>query len=503
MPHVLGIDIGSSSIKIAAMDEKATLSFVLSEGYSFTYPQNDYIEINLNEVWEKVKRLLVKAIDRVYLEGSKVTGISLSTFCNSTVMMDTEGTPLYPGIVYLDHRSKPQSNWIKEVVGNDHLYKVTKNRIEPGMFSVTTLLWVKENEPKVYEASYKWGNISTFIYNKLTDEFIMDWTQASYTGIFDITDYDWSKSLCSTLGIPMSILPKVIEPGKSIGITKNMNNTRLEGIPVIVGGADTACSALALGIRENEVFESVGTSNVLTVCTNNPNILDNRFLNRCHVVKGSWLSHGAMSTPGASINWFYETFLKNEGETSYVLEKLPSQSNIGANGLFFLPYMQGERSPIWDPNARGAFIGMHLNTGKADFLQAIYEGCAFGLRQIEEIIEEKYQLKCDSYQSIGGGSHNKVWAQIKSNVLNKTIETMEVSEAAAYGTCLIAGSYLKYFPPLSEMPSFLNNKILFRTTPYESEVRQYSHLYELFVDLYPLLKQHFHRTNANNTISYF
>ncbi|WP_163527860.1 xylulokinase [Halobacillus ihumii] len=492
MSHVIGIDIGSSSIKVAAMDEKATLSFVLSEGYFFTYPEKNYIEISLNEVWEKVKSLLAKAIDRVRKEGGMVAGISLSTFCNSTVMMNEEGIPLYPGIVYMDQRSESQAHWIKETVGVDHLYKVTKNRIEPGMFSITTLLWLKENKPDLYEAIYMWGNLSTFIYHKLTGEFVMDWTQASFTGIFDITEYEWSESICSALGIPLSILPEIAAPGENLGVA----NALLDDIPVIVGGADTACSALALGLENNEVFESVGTSNVLTVCTDSPEILDTRFLNRCHVVKGSWLSHGAMSTPGASIRWFYDTFLKSDEEDSSVLEDLPGQSDIGANGLFFLPYMQGERSPIWDPNARGAYVGMHLNTSKADFLQAIFEGCAFGLRQIQEIIEEKYQLKCESYQSIGGGAQNKVWVQIKSNVLNKNIETMEVNEAAVYGTCLIAGSSLGHFPPLSEMPTFLKNKVLFMTYPSEKEVEQYAQLYEIFVNLYPSLKGHFRKVNT-------
>ncbi len=478
------------------MDDRANLNFVFSESYYFKYPNRDHVEINLVEVWEKVKRLLVKAIHKVKENSGKVVGISLSTFCNSTVIMDDTGNPLYPGIVYMDQRSKTQANWVKDTIGIDELYQVTRNRIEPGMFSVTTLLWFKETRPELYEKTCRWGNLSTFIYGKLTGEFIMDWTQASFSGVFDIRRYEWSEVLCSKLGIPSSFLPEIVAPGEIVGMTSGFDTDILNGISVIVGGADTACSALSVGIGNNQVFESVGTSNVLTVCIDNSDFLDSRFLNRCHVTKGSWLSHGAMSTPGASIRWFYETFLKDDGESSTILEELPQKSKTGANGLFFLPYMQGERSPIWDPNARGVFVGMHLNTTKADFLQAIFEGCALGLREIQEIIEEEYQLFSDSYQSIGGGSQNKIWTQIKSNVLNKNIETLEVNEAAAYGTCLIAGSGLGYLPHLEQLPSTIKNNTLFWSTPSEERVEQYSHLYELFAGLYPALKQHFEKANG-------
>lgn len=497
MSYVLGIDIGSSSIKIAAMDEETNIAFIFNENYSFKYSENKRVIVDLNEVWEKVQKLLGKAFAKADSNHKKISGISLSTFCNSTVVMDVDGNPLYPGIVYLDYRSKKQTDKIKQVIGENDLYKITKNRIEPGMFSVTTLLWIKENEAHIYSSIYKWGNISTFIYYKLTGKFVMDWTQASFSGIFNIHSYEWSRDFCLDLGVPTSVLPELKEPGTQIGVTDVMNRYIIKNIPVITGGADTASAALAVGVKDNEVFESVGTSNVLTVSTNNTTNLDNRFLNRCHVIKDKWLSHGAMSTPGASIQWFYENFLKNDIniESTDVLESLPLKSKVGANGVFFLPYMQGERSPIWDPNARGLYIGLNLNTNKADLLRAIYEGTAFGLKQIYEIIEDRYQISRTAIQSIGGGAHNRTWAKIKSDILNKTIQTLEVKEASVYGTCLIAGSFLNFFPPLTEIPCFLDNKVVFETLPNRVNQKEYSKLYKTHLQLYPSLKEHFLKMN--------
>lgn len=483
MSHVVGIDIGTSGIKIGAMDENANLSFISKQSYSLIYPKRGWMEIDVNDVWEKTECLLNKTVRRVSENGGKVDAISLSSFCNSSVFMDRTGNALANGIMYMDQRSKEQASSIRQTIGDEELYRVTRNRLEPGMYTATTLLWVLKNDPSLYEKTYKWGNLSTFILNKLTNRFVMDWTQTSFTGLFDVINYKWSKEFCQKIGIDQSILPEVTDPCEHIGYFK--------AIPVIAGAGDTACSTLALGMSPGRMFESVGTSNVLTVCTDNPQNLDTRFLNRCYIIKDQWLSHGAMSTPGATIQWFYKTFLEEKGSTSKLLEEIPKQSPVGSNGVFFLPYMQGERSPIWDPKARGVFAGLHLNTSKADMLRSILEGIAFGLRQINGIIEESYGLQPNSFPSIGGGSKNKVWAQIKSNVLKKKINIQEVSETAVYGCCLVASKSAGYFDELTEASDYVNNRTIKIIEPDPHTFSSYDDLYAKFIKLYPSLKDFF------------
>ncbi|WP_010677756.1 xylulokinase [Bacillus timonensis] len=489
MSHVIGIDIGTSGVKVAAMNKEGVWGYLEYHPYSLLFPRDGWVEIDVNEVWEIVKNNLVKVWKRVEAEGS-VDAISLSSFCNSSVFMDSDGNALYNGIMYLDQRSKKEAEWINSFIGKERIFEITGNRLELGMYTVTTHLWFKNNEPNLYEKTFKWGSLSTFILHKLTGEFVMDWTQASFSGLFEINNYEWSNEICERVGISKDKLPTVCDPSLIIG---NLINTDIEGkrVPVVAGAADTACSALALDVQPNTIFESVGTSNVLTVCTDNTLVLDNKFLNRCHVIKGRWLSHGAMSFPGAAIQWFYERFLKPEGYQIEILNEFANKSPIGSNGVYFLPYMQGERSPIWDPNARGSFVGINLNTSKEDMYRSILEGCSFGLKQIYEIIETKYKISPMSIQSIGGGSKNRAWSQIKANVLNKTFEHKNISETAVLGACLIAGNAIGYFSSYEEATSVMTNETIGWVKPEEERVDAYLQLYQVHNRLYPALKTFF------------
>jgi xylulokinase len=489
MSHIIGIDIGTSGIKVGAMNKKGEIGFLEYQPYSLLYPKMGWVEIDLEDIWEKTRNLLFKVWHQVMAEGA-VDAISLSTFCNSSVFLNEKGEPLYQGILYLDQRSKFESDWVKDVVGEELLFKVTKNRLEPGMYTVTTHLWFKNHHPELYEQTHKWGNLSTFILHKLTGTFVMDWTQSSFTGLYDVENYQWSQEIYEELGIEREKLPEVVEPCSIIGHCSLPELTSYS-IPVVAGAADTACSATALGIGINEMFESVGTSNVLTVCTDDPSRLDKRFLNRCHVIKNRWLSHGAMSFPGAAIQWFYEQFLKPEGHSKAILEELCKQSSPGAKGVFFLPYMQGERAPIWDPNARGVFVGIHLNTTKADMYRAVLEGCTFGLRQINEIIETKYQLRTECFPSIGGGAKNREWARIKANVLNRSIQIKDVSETGVLGACLIAGTAIGYFSSLEAAAKEISNNTIYTVYPEQGPLRIYDEVYKVFNELYPSLQSFF------------
>lgn len=489
MSHVIGIDIGTSGIKVGAMSKEGVLGYLEYQPYSLLYPQTGWVEIDLEDIWCKTKALLSKVWLQVETIGT-VDAISLSTFCNSSVFLNEQGKPLYQGIMYLDQRSKAEADWIKTAVGEDLMDRITKNRLEPGMYTITTHLWFKNNHPDLYEQTYKWGNLSTFILQKLTGCFVMDWTQSSFSGMYDIENYRWAADIYEKAGIDREKLPKVVDPCSIIGDLVLPELTS-KNIPVVAGAADTACSTVALGIETNQLFESVGTSNVLTVCTDQPAILDKRFLNRCHVVKNRWLSHGAMSFPGAAIQWFYEQFLKPEGYSKDIFEELYKQSTAGANGVVFLPYMQGERSPIWDPNARGVFAGIHLNSTKADLFRAILEGCSFGLRQIFEIIETKYQLQVEGISSIGGGAKNKEWAQIKANVLNKNIHIKDISETGVLGACILASTAIGYFSSLEQAAKEIRNQTIHSVNPEIDQLSTYDQFYQVFTELYPSLKQFF------------
>jgi xylulokinase len=492
MSHVLGIDIGSSGIKAGAMDRDGLLKELEYSRYALSFPKQGWVEIDLEEIWNLVRTLVGKVSHRIMEKGGTIEALSMSCFCNASVFMDETGRPLCNGIMYMDQRSQAEAEWIRQSGSEERRFAITKNRMEPGMFSVTALLWIKNNQPEIYAKTQKWGHLSSFILYKLSGEFVLDWTQASYSGFYDLANYQWSTELCNQYSIDERLLPEVVDPSAIVGRLLASSDLPLGPIPVIAGGADTACSTLTLGLQPGEIFESVGTSNVLTICHDNAERFDARLLNRCHVIKNRWLSHGAMSTPGSCIHWFKQTFLTTEeAHKKEALDNLVKSSRAGANGLFFLPYMFGERTPIWDIHARGSFVGLDLNSKKADMLQAIFEGCSYGLRQIYEIIEETYGLQYDSFISIGGGSKNKHWSQIKSTVLGKSIEVKEVSETAVCGANMLAGYSVGFFSNLQEGMAAIRNQILYTAEPDDSLIDFYEKRYRLFNELYPALKAFF------------
>ncbi|WP_248924325.1 xylulokinase [Paenibacillus hamazuiensis] len=495
MSHVIGIDIGSSGIKVGAFDREGHLAWLEYEPYSLLFPQPGWVEIDLELIWELVHKLAAKVCRQARDHGGEIEAISISCFCNASVFMDETGRPLCNGIMYMDQRSSEEADWIRQNVPEEMRFAITKNRIEPGMFSATTLLWVRNHRPELYRKTHKWGHLSSFILYKLTGAFVLDWTQASYTSLYDVARYQWSSELTDRYGIDERLLPEVVAPSEIVGRLLASSDLPLGPVPVVAGGADTACSSLALGLQPGELFESVGTSNVLTVCSDQPDRFDPRFMNRCHILKNRWLSHGAMSTPGSTIRWFKETFLTAaEQRSRSILDELALSSRPGANGLYFLPYMFGERTPIWDIHARGTFAGLDLTSTKADMLQAIYEGCAYGLRQIYEILDQVYALPCSEFKSIGGGAKNRHWTQIKSTVLGKGIYVQEVSESAVCGAARLAGNAVGFSSSLQEaVPSI--GKVLYKAEPDERLSEFYEQRYQLFNELYPSLRNFFAKSS--------
>ncbi|WP_314001993.1 FGGY family carbohydrate kinase [uncultured Paenibacillus sp.] len=493
MSHVIGIDVGTSGIKVAAVGRDGRIEDVESRAYALCFPQPGWVEIDLEQTWELVHELLGLVSRKVADLGGEIEAVSLSCFCNASVFLDEAGRPLQRGILYMDQRSTAETEWVKAAVSEEERFRITKNRTEPGMISLTSLLWFKNNRPELFRRTRKWGHLSSYLLYRLTGRFVLDWTQASYSGMFDVEEYRWSAKLCGIYGIEESLLPEIVDPREAIGRVSDDCGLPFGGrVRVAAGAADTACSTLTLGLAPGQMFESVGTSDVLTICTDNPRRFDARFLNRCHILKGRWLSHGAMSTPGSSIRWFKENFLQAEAAADPgILENLVRSAPPGANGLFFLPYMFGERSPIWDVHARGSFVGLDLTSTKTDMLQAIYEGCAYGLRQIYEIMEEAYGLSFADFFSIGGGAQNRHWSQIKSNVLGKVIEVNEVAETAACGAALLAGRAVGFYADMDEGVCAFKSRRLFAVEPDQKLVLRYERQYRLFCELYPALRSFF------------
>ncbi len=436
---LVGIDAGTSGVKICVFSRDGMLIARASRPVPLLTPHPRWAELDLERYWAAV----AEALAEVLQASGPVAGIGLATTCPTTVLMDEKGRALRPGITFLDNRAADDVVAIGEAVGSPEMFfRQTGNRLSPSTCSAGNLRWLMREEPDVWRRAARIGFLNSYLAGRLTGAVAADWTQASYSGLFDLRAPEaWSTRLVAALGIPENMLPAVIPPFERAGFVtpEGATGTGLApGTPVAIGSADTAAAAFALGVEAaGQCFESAGTSGVLTFCLDRPDF-DEAFLNRCHVVPGCWLAHGAMSTPGAAVEWLREKIWPDL--TCHAdLERLAAESEPGAHGLIFLPYMAGERSPIWDASASGAWVGLRLDTTRADLARAVFEGAAYGLRQVLERAERRWGRRPQRMLAVGGGARSRFWLQIKADVSNLEYHPTELPDAAALGAAMMGG----------------------------------------------------------------
>lgn len=501
--YLLGIDLGAQSAKVALISPQGEMHGLGQISYEIQHPYPTWAEADPEIWWQAFLQGLDSAFEHATVKKSEIAGIGISNMCPSLVAMDKEGNPLRPAILYLDRRSVAQSEHVIGRLGLEEIFRRVGNRIAPGTFSVTSMLWIKENEPEIYRKAYALGHANTFLASRLTGNFGMDWTNASFTGIFDTGGRrDWYFDMVDELGLSRDKLPQVVSSPTLIGkvTSKASGLTGLpSGIPVAIGGADTACAAFGCGITEaGQAFETSGTSDVISVCCDQPNF-DIRLMNRCHAVPDRWLLMGAMVAPGAAYQWFREQFCHYEKEMSEklslrayeVMDLEAEKSPPGANGIIFLPYLAGERSPIWDPYARGLFFGFSLSSTRGDFIRAILEGTAYGLRQNVEIMEKDLGFSIDAFHTVGGGAKGDIWNQIKADVMDKVVRPMNIKETAVLGAAMLggiaAGVYKDYKDAVEQAAASPSQAY----TPNPRLYPLYTRLFEVYKALYVDLKERF------------
>ena len=502
-PYLLGIDLGAQSAKVALINAEGVLLDLSQVSYEIEHPHPTWAEENPELWWQAFQQGLDDVFLRSSVRKSEIAGIGVSNMCPSLVALDKEGAPLRPAILYLDRRSIAQTEQIIGRYGLDEIFSRVGNRVAAGTISITSMLWLKEHEPDVYRQTHVFGHANTFLASRLTKQFAMDWTNASFTGIFDTGGRrDWHFDMVDELNLSRDKLPQALPSPALVGKVspEAAGLTGLaSGTPVAIGGADTACSALGCGITEpGQAFETSGTSDVISVCSDQPKF-DIRLMNRCHVVPDRWLLMGAMVAPGAAYQWFREQFGLHEKEIcaklgirAYeVMDLEAAKSPPGANGVIFLPYLAGERSPIWDPYARGLFFGFSLSTTRGDFIRAILEGTAYGLRQNVEIVEEGLGYPIEAFQTVGGGAKGDVWNQIKADVMNKAVGPMNIKETAVLGAAMLggiaAGVYDDYRDAVKQAAASSSQTF----TPNPPLYPLYTELFDVYKALYTDVKERF------------
>ncbi len=499
--YLLGIDIGTGSIKVALLSEQAKVMALSAREYHIIRPQKGYEQIDRHDLWNKFLETLRETLNKVTVDLTAIAGIGISCLCPGLTAFSFDDEVLLDPILYTDRRSIAEADYIKDAVGVAQLFAITANSAMAGAISGTSMLWVKNHLPEMYAGIKYFGHVNTLFGALLTGCYGIDYSNASYTALFDTANTrTWSRTLCETIGIDIAKLPPLIKSTDIVGGLTNEAVVALgipRGTPVVIGGADTPCASITCGVvRHGDACESVGTTNVLTICTERPNF-NPGFINRCHVVDGTWIYQGAMSNTGASYRWAREELAKDlkikaadTGSDTYALMNgAVAQTKPGSGGVVFLPYMAGERCPIWDPYAKGVFFGVTLDSKRGDMLRAILEGCGYGMRQLYEIAEQVTGTHYTRLLSVGGGSKNKVWAQIKADITGKTIEILDINEAAVIGAALLAGVGVGLYMSVEDATAHIQRNIYEVITPNPENEELYTKLYKIYTALYPRIKE--------------
>lgn len=493
---LLGIDIGSGSVKAALMDSSGAVLAMEKCGHGIETPREGWAEVPIEEIWNNTLVVIRRLLKNFPVQESRIRGMGLSSLCPGLTPMDGDGKALANSVIYMDARSLEEAEDIRRKVGEEEIFRLSGNMLMPGATSVTSILWFRNHRPDIHKNTACYGHINTFLAKRLTGNFGIDYSNASYTGLFETSGgYRWSLKTLDLLGIDGAVLPPIVPSWRSAGPLSCPEFIAAgvpRGIPVAMGGGDTACSAFAVGVIEhNGVFESAGTTNVITVCSEKP-VFDRRFMNRSHVVPGRWLYHGAMSSTGASVKWLRdEVFRIPEDENYELISALVEKAPADEPCPVFLPYMAGERSPVWDPRARGVFFGLSLNTRREQLVRALFEACAFGSRQLLEIVEGMTDSRMEKIMSIGGWSAIDSWNRIKADVTGREIAALDVSEAAVAGAALLGGMASGVFSSFREAADRVPKKCRRVFTPDSGSREWYDKRYEVYTSLYPRLGELF------------
>ena len=444
---LLGIDIGTTGTKCAIYDLKGELVAHAYQEYSMIHPQPSWTEQDPHRWWNAVQTNLRDCFEQQGIDSSRIASIGLSC-TNAMTLVDEAGEPVYNAIGHHDKRADPQVAWLRERVGEDLVLRVTANKLDKGSFCLPSLRWLIDNRPELVARAYKMLMPSGYIIQKLTGKFSMNRPRMSLTSLSDIRTGEWSREIAKKAEIPFSLLPTPYDPCDIVGgVTEEAAHiTGLKaGTPVSAGCLDSVVATLGAGaVQEGDVALTIGSSGRICYIGSEP-IYDKRLLNCRSPYQGLYTILQTTDNAGISLRWFRDVFgdaVQQKAEATGLsvydyMNTLAEKVPAGCNGLVYLPYLAGEKSPIWDSDARGVFFGMSLSTDYGAFVRAIMEGVALSMRDCMEIMPAA--KKSISPIPLGGGAANsRVWCQIFADVLKRPIVRLKSGETETLGDFIIA-----------------------------------------------------------------
>jgi len=432
------------------------------------------------------------------LDLRQVASVGLGTLFPAVVALDEDGEPLTPAIPYSDLRSQAQVQWLDERGLRAHMEDEHGGVILPGTTSVTTILWLRDRQPEVFAQTALFGHANTYLAGWLTGRLVIDTGSASLTGLFDPERGAWDQELLDATGLSASLFPPALDGCALAGevTARAAEETGLKaGTPVAVGSGDSLAACLGTAVVESgDILDVGGTTDSVCLCVSRFQPLSGTFLT-CHAVPARWVCIAATSYTGGSLPWL----ARNLGATEEQLFAEAAQAQPAASGLVFLPYLKGERSPILDPEARGAFVGLSDATTRADLARAVMEGAALALRHNLEAMEQAHGCRIAGITIVGGPSKVALWNQIKADVCQRRVRILEYEERTALGAALmgaIAGGYVPEYDSWVRAKDYAGLRaklgamcqVRNEFEPVSERGPLYDDLFAKYVALYPALK---------------
>jgi xylulokinase len=493
MAYVLGIDVSTTGVKALLVDEQGDVVGTATTPLSLSTPRRLWSEQDPADWWQGTVNSIRQVLRDSGASGEGVLAVGLTGQMHGLTLLDGGGEVLRPAILWNDQRTGPQCDEIRRRLGKRRLIELTGNDALAG-FTAPKVLWVREHEPEVFARAKHILLPKDYVRFKLTGDYATDKAGAAGTILLDIKTRDWSAEVLEALDIPAAWLPPTHEGPEVTGhvSAETAGLTGLKaGTPVVGGGGDQAAQAVGVGVvRPGTVALTLGTSGVVFATTSEPFVEpEGRLHAFCHSVPGRWHLMGVMLSAAGSLRWYRDTIAAG---TDYDALLAPAaEVPLGSEGLLFLPYLTGERTPHPDPLARGAFVGLTIRHSMPNLTRAVLEGVAFGLRDSFELIKAAGLVQIDQVRVSGGGAKSALWRQILADVLNVELVTVNTTEGAAYGAALLAGVGAGVWPDVDAACDSAV-KVTGTTLPRPEAASRYERIYEIYRQLYPALKDTFH-----------
>lgn len=478
MAQLLGIDIGTSACKVAAFTEDGTVLAQSNKPYKVYYPQAGWAEQDPDEWWEAIVEGVKEVLAHPGVVASEIAGIGVDGQSWSAIPVDKEGEVLAKTPIWMDTRSRDICEDVKSVIGEDKIFDIAGNDFLPS-YTTPKMIWFKREHPEIFDKVSLFVQSNSYIVYKLTGKFSQDLSQGYGIHFFNMTTLKYEDALAKEMGLSSSLVPELYRCDEVVGkVTKEAAALTglTEGTPVVAGGLDAACGTLGAGVYQSgQTQEQGGQAGGMSICMDSA-LAHKKLILSTHVVPGMWLLQGGTVGGGGTLNWYKREFGE---DISFGDLTIPAESvSPGSDGVIFLPYMAGERSPLWNPDAKGVFYGLSFDKTKGHMVRAILEGVAYSLRH-NLLTAEEAGAKVDVMNAMGGSSNSLLWTQIKSDVTGKTIKVPSSDTATTQGAAILAGIGSGIYKDYDEAVK----KTIVITRTHEPNMKNHE-IYKKYMNLY-------------------